>query len=77
MVDHQKLEVKITLRVHNRWLLCDLSHSFEFDIGEVSVRGFVQLTTLFSYLEILIKKQRLVFRLVSGDPGTTAQLMVM
>ena len=47
MVDHQKLEVKITLRVHNRWLLCDLSHSFEFDIGEVSVRGFVQLTTLF------------------------------
>ena len=47
MVDHQKLEVKITLRVPNRWLLCDLSHSFEFDIGEVSVRGFVQLTTLF------------------------------
>ena len=47
MVDHQKLEVKITLRVHNRWLLCDLSHSFEFDIGEVSVTGFVQLTTLF------------------------------
>ena len=32
---------------------------------------------VFSYLESLTKKQCLVFRLVSGDPGTTAQLMVM